>query len=510
MSTVSVRRLAKNTLLLYFRMFLLMGVSLYTVRIVLSALGMVDFGLYNVVGGVVALFAFMSNSMAASSQRYFTDAIGRGDDGAFAESFRTTRSLYGLLALAVLILAETAGLWFVRNRMVIPADRAIAAFWVYQFSIASFLMTITNTPYMAAIVSHEDMGIYAWVSFLEAGLKLAAAYLIDTLPYDKLATYGVLMFGATAARALGFKIVCIVKYKKGSWGYSWNPARLREMLSFTGWNLFGSFASATRSQGVNILLNLFFGPAVNASRGVAFQVNSAIVQFASNFTTALRPQIMKSYSAGQRREMLNLVYMSSRFTYLLMLVLAIPVLLETENLLTWWLGKAGPHMAAFTRLVVLQSLVLSLSYSLTAAAQATGRVRAFQAWVGGFQVLNLPIAWALFRFGMEPETAFSSGLAIEAVSVALRLAVLRRTIGLPVLEYARNVLLAIAAVTALSLMAPVALWRAMTPGVPRFLAVSAAGGVSCLAAAWRIGITDEERWKVVAAVRKRLGFPSGD
>lgn len=509
MSTVSVRRLAKNTLLLYFRMFLLMAVSLYTVRIVLTTLGMVDFGLYNVVGGVVALFAFMSNSMATSSQRYFTDAIGKGDDKAFAEAFRTTRTLYGLLALVVLVLAETIGLWFVRDRMVIPPDRLAAALWVYQFSITSFLLTITNTPYMAAIISHENMGIYAWVSFLEAGLKLAAAYLVNNLPYDKLAMYGALMFGATACRAMGFKIVCILKYRKGSWRYSWEPARLREMLSFTGWNLFGSFASATRSQGVNILLNLFFGPAVNASRGVAFQVNSAIVQFASNFTTALRPQIMKSYSAGQKREMLKLVYMSSRFTYLLMLVLAVPVLLETESILAWWLGKTGPHMAVFTRLVVLQSLVLSLSYSLTAAAQATGRVKAFQAWVGGFQILNLPVAWVLFRSGMEPEAAFSSGLAIEVVSIVLRLAVLRKTIQLPVPEYTRSVLFPIAVVTAASLIAPAALWRAMPPGLPRFLAVSVAGGVSCLVAAWRLGITEEERGRIAAAARKRLGFHSG-
>ena len=481
-----------------------MGVSLYTVRVVLSSLGTVDYGLFNVIGGIVTSFAFLSNALSASSQRYFSFELGRNDKKALAKIFRTTNTIYGLISLLVLVLAETVGLWFLNNKMVIPMDRMSAAFWVYQFSILSFLVTITNTPYMGAIIAHENMGVYAWASMVEAVIKLVVVYVLDLLKLDKLVLYSFLVFAATCIKALIFKIVCMRKYNESTWRYEWDISQIRSMLSFTGWNMFGSLAHVAKNQGVNIVMNIFFGPMVNAARGVAFQVNTAVNNFASNFTTALRPQIIKAYSAGERKEMLNLVFASSRFTYFLLFFLSLPILLETDFILSIWLGKDLAYAVVFTRLVILESIITGLSYPLMAAAQATGKMRGYQLVVGGFLLLNLPFVWIGYKLGLHPQFAMVIGVVFAVIAMWLRLLVMRKTTGISVTGYVKRVLLVILPVTVTSSVIPFILYRSFHQGMFRFLLVGSSGVVTTSVAIWTLGITSVERKKIMEKIRKIL------
>lgn len=312
------KRIAKNTLLLYVRMLFMMVVSLYTSRIVLNTLGVEDYGIYNVVGGIVTMFVFISNSMSSATQRYITFALGKGDKERLSTVFSTTLQIHTLIASVVVLLGETVGLWFLYDKMQIPAERMDAAFWVLQCSIVSTFVMIVSVPYNADIVAHEKMSAFAYISILEVLLKLAIVYLLVVFSFDKLILYAILVLAIQILIRFCYSIYCNRHFEETKYRRVWDKSLFKEMTGFAGWSMFGNMAGVLFGQGLNMLLNVFFGPVVNAARAVAMQVQGAIQQFVGNFQTALNPQITKTYSNGKMNEMHNLMFRSARFSFYLL------------------------------------------------------------------------------------------------------------------------------------------------------------------------------------------------
>lgn len=320
------RVLAKNTLLLYFRQILIMAVSLYTARVVLAVLGAEDFGIYNVVAGVVTMFGFLGGAMASSSQRYFSYDLGKKDLKHLEITFSVTFQIYLLIALVVFLFVETAGLWFLNTKLVIPSNRLIAANWIFQAAIISFLLTLITTPFMAIIIAHENMTVYAYVSIVEVALKLGIVVLLKYLPYDKLIVYGILLSLVSFINTAIYRFYCHKHYSECKVRFVCDGKLFKEIIAYSGWNLFGNLAAIFKNQGINILLNLHFGAIVNAARGIAGQVNSAVMSFSNNFSTALRPQVIKTYAVNQKEDTMRLVFRVCKFTFFLMYIFTLPLL----------------------------------------------------------------------------------------------------------------------------------------------------------------------------------------
>ena len=309
------KRIAKNTLLLYVRMLFMMGISLYTSRVVLNTLGIEDYGIYNVVGGVVAMFGFINGSMSSATQRYITFALGKGDKQRLQTVFSTTLQIHTLIALIIILLGETIGLWFLYNKMQIPADRMDAAFWVLQCSIISTVVMIVSVPYNADIIAHEKMSAFAYISILEVVLKLMIVYMLVIFSFDKLILYSFLILSIQVLIRFCYSIYCNRHFEETKYKNVWDKSLFKEMTGFAGWSMFGNLAGVLFNQGLNMLLNVFFGPVVNAARGVAVQVQNAVQQFVGNFQMALNPQITKTYAQGDLESMHKLMYRSAKFSF---------------------------------------------------------------------------------------------------------------------------------------------------------------------------------------------------
>jgi O-antigen/teichoic acid export membrane protein len=509
MPSSNTNRIIKNTLLLYFRMLLLMAVSLYTVRVVLNVLGIVDYGINNVVGGVVVMLAFLRASMALASQRFLSFELGKKDYVQLKKTFQISITIYFIIALFVVAILETVGLWFLRNYIVIPPSRIEAAAWIFQFMILSSVVAITITPYNAAIIAHEKMSVYAYASLVEAGLKLLIAFLLPLFAVDKLKLYSVLSFAVILLNALMYYFFCRAKFEECRFKFYWDQRQFRILMSYLGWNLFGSVSGVLRNQGVNILINMFFGPTVNAARAVAFQVSSALSSFIQNYTTSVRPQIIKSFAIGDRDYMLRLVFKSTKFMYFLMLTLSMPVLLETPFILGLWLKQVPDYTVIFTRLVVIDALITSLSYPIMAVNHATGNIKLFQSVVGGLLILNLPISYVCLRLGAQPQNTMIVSIILSLMAIMARLFILERQTAFPVIAFCRRVLFVSALVSAISFIAPFLLSLFLDKGLLRFLIVGATGCLSCGATMLSIGLTKDERRSAFALVRRivaRLGI----
>lgn len=491
--------------MLYFRMLLIMGVSFYTVRVVLNTLGAVDYGLYNVIGGIVVMFSFLSNTMASASQRFFAFELGRKNYRQLKRTFSITMTIYGIIAVVILVLAETVGLWFLNAHLTIPAERMEAANWVYQFTILSFMMTMIAVPYNAAIIAHERMKIYAYVSIVEAILKLAVVYVLLVFSYDKLKLYAVLMFGVTSLITLIYRAYCKKQFMECSYQFFWEKKLFQKLIHFSGWNLFGALAGIFNNQGINILLNVFFGPIVNAARAIAYQINNAINQFVSNFLMATRPQITKYYANGEKENMLNLVFQSSKFSYLLLFLLSMPILLETRFLLTLWLKEIPEYVVVFTRLIITTSLIDSLSFSLMSAAQATGEIRNYQATVGGVMLLNLPVSYFFLKLNYPPQSVMYIAMANAVVCLALRLILLRKMVQFPIVRYLKKVLLPLFVTSVVSCLIPLFFRYQLAENLYRVLLVGLLGAVSTLFIAFFFGISSSERRYVLRIFQKAIG-----
>lgn len=440
MATTSAnnKRIAKNTLLLYIRMLFLMAVNLYTSRVVLNVLGVEDFGIYNVVGGVVAMFSMLSGSLSAAITRFITYELGTGDRESLKRIFSSAVTIQIGLAVLIILLAEAIGVWFLNIKMNIPDARIVAANWVFQFSILTFAINLISVPYNASIIAHERMSAFAYISILEAIGKLAIAFLIVVSPMDKLIFYAILMCAVALIVRFAYGIYCKRNFEECTYHFIFDKDLLKRMFGFAGWNFIGATSAVLRDQGGNVVINLFCGPAVNAARGIAFQVNNAVSGFVTNFMTALNPQITKSYAAGDRDYMMTLIYQGARLSFYMLLLLSLPVLINTHYILELWLKTVPEHAVLFVQLVLVFAMSESISHPLITAMLATGKIRNYQLVVGGLQMMNLPVSYILLRIGMFPEVVIVVAIVISQCCLAARLLMLRGMIGLSVKKYLKK------------------------------------------------------------------------
>lgn len=445
-NTENNKRIAKNTILLYIRMIFTMAVSLYTSRVVLNTLGIENFGIYNVVGGIVTLFAFLNGAMASGTQRFLSYELGKKNYIQLGKIFSLTLSIHVLIAFVIFILAETAGLWLLYNKMIIPENRMDAAIWVYQFSILSFMISVIQVPYNASIIAHEKMSVYAYISIVDVILKLLVVFLLTWISVDKLKLYAGLIFGVSFFTAMIYQIYCRKQFLECKYYFVWDKSLFKTLFSYAGWNMFGNVASVAFGQGVNIVLNIFYGPVVNASRGIAFQVNGAITSFVYNFQVAVNPQIIKSYAADDRGYMMSLIFKSSKYSFFLLILLSLPFLMEMEFILRIWLKIVPEYSVSFCRLIIVNALIDTLSGPLMVAAQATGRIKIYQMTVGILLLLNLPLSYLFLKLGYVPDVTICISIVISLLALASRLIILHELIGLSISDFFKNVIIRILSV----------------------------------------------------------------
>lgn len=485
-------RLAKNTMFLYFRMIFIMAVTLYTSRVVLRVLGVEDFGIFNVVAGVVAMFGFLNSSMSATTQRFISFSLGRGDDN-LNKVFSTCVLTHALIALGVLVLVESVGLWFLYNKMIIPEVRMDAAFWVFQFSALSTVVTVMSIPFNADIIAHEKMSAFAYISIVEVCLKLLIVFLLDVGNIDKLVLYGFLLLLVQCGIFLTYMGYCLRHFKESRFRFVYEKKLFSEVFSFAGWNLWGYLASILYTQGLNILLNVFFGPVVNAARGLANQVDGAIRLFASNFQMAINPQIVKTYAAKDLESMHKLVFRSSKFSFFLLLALSLPVMIEAPMILRLWLSTVPDWTASFLRLMLVVVIVDSVANPLMTSAAATGRIKLYQSVLGGIQLLIVPGAYVVLRMGGEPNSVFVVHICICLIAFAVRLFIVRGMIGLSIKKYLMEVCVKSGVVTVVATVLPLTLYFSMTNSLLSAIVVVFVSLGSVSVSAYAIGLTKSER-----------------
>lgn len=448
------KRIAKNTLILYGRMLLMMVISLYTSRVVLNALGVEDYGIYNVVGGLVAMFSVLSGSLSAAIGRFITFELGKGNIGKLKKVFCTAINIQIILIVIITILLETIGLWFLNYKMVIPSERMVAANWVFQFSVITFAVNLWSVPYNAAIVAHEHMSAFAYISILDAIAKLLIAFIILMNPIDRLVFYGLLVLIVGLIVRFIYTWYCQKHFEECKYSPMFDKKTTKEMFGFAGWNFIGSSSAILRDAGGNMILNLFFGPAANAARGVAMSVNGAIMGFVTNYMTALNPQITKSFACGNYDYTFKLVFQGARLSYYILLIFVLPILFTTQYLLELWLGIVPDHAANFVRLVLLFTLSESLATPLVTLMLATGDIRNYQLVVGGLQLLNLPISYLFLRLSYPPESVFVVAITVSVLCEIARLIMLQGMVKLSLKHFLKHVYLNVIVVTIISALLP--------------------------------------------------------
>ncbi len=437
---IQAKRIVKNTFMLYVRTFVIMIVGLYTSRIVINALGLSDYGIYNIVGGVVGLFGFINSSMTRSTQRFLNFELGKNKDESIIDVFSNSLIIHSVIAFVIFVLAETIGLWFVINKLVIPQEQLTAALIVYQCAIISTILMIVGVPYNSLIIAYEQMHVFAYFSMIDVFLKLGAAYCISSMSKDRLGLYALLLLLIQLTSFILFYVYCRRKYTNLKLVLKFNPSLFKKMFSFTSWTLVGELAYIGFTQGINIILNIFFGPIINASRAISVQVQNAVKQFAGGFQTAMNPQIVKSYSNGSTEYLNKLVFEGSRFSFFLVFILSVPFFLETDLILTLWIKVVPEYCCSFVRLILIISIIDAMITPLIIAASATGKIRNYQIVLGGLLLLIVPISYIFLKLGFEPTIVLYVHLSITIITLFVRLYFAKRLNGLNIRLYFSNVI----------------------------------------------------------------------
>ncbi len=496
-NTLNNKRIAKNTLLLYFRMLFMMAVSLFTSRVVLETLGIDDYGIYNVVGGVVAMFSVFSGSLSSAISRFITFELGRGDLSRLKVVFSTSVSIQIVLAIGIMIIAEIAGVWFLNTQMNIPTERLVAANWVLQCSIITFMINLISVPYNATIIAHEKMSAYAYISILEVSLKLLVVYLLYVSSYDKLVVYALLLMLVALFIRIVYGVYCKRHFEEVHYRIIWRKDIFKEMLGFAGWNFFGNSCYMLNTQGVNMLINIYFGVAMNAARGIAVQVDGAILGFVGNFMTAVQPQITKSYASGDLPYMFKLVNKSTKFSFYIMCFLMIPVLLETDTILNLWLRNVPESSAIFLRLVLFASMANALGNVLYYAIIATGKIKRYQLVVTFLGLLVFPLTWIAYVLGAHAATTYIIFGIVYLLLNVVRLRFLKSMLNFPVMEYVKEVIFPILIVGTTSVIIPLIWVHFCPPSIGRFIFVTLISVLSTSGCVYLFGLTNGERSMVV-------------
>ncbi len=498
-------KLAKNTLALYIRMLFSMAVGLYTSRVVLNILGVSDFGIYNVVGSIVTLFSFVNGSMSLATSRFLTFELGQRNNNGYKNVFRTSLSIHLIIALVIFTATELVGLWFIDNKLLIPAGRLIAAQWVFQLSLLSCVVSIIFIPYNSAIIAYERMAVYAWFSIIDIALKLLVVFLLYVIPFDKLIVYAILIFLVTLFTQLLTFLYCLLKIDNSRFCLQWDKAIFLNMFSFAGWTVIGQLASVGFTQGLNMLLNVFFGPAVNAARGIAVQVQSVIYRFITSFQTAVNPQITKTYASNEMRDMHKLIYASSKFSFYLLLIISAPVILEAPYLLRLWLNIVPEYTVEFFRIIILVSFVDTLANPLIFSNMATGEVKYWNIICGSVLLLILPVSYFCLVIEMPAVTVFIVHFVVAVITQIIRLFFLRQSIKLSIKEYIHRVILPTFEVTVVTISFG---WYILSlfckDTLSNVIIVILVTIAVCIASVFFIGITRQERCFFISKVKSKI------
>ena len=470
-----------------------MAVSLYTSRVILNTLGVEDYGIYNVVGGVVTMFAFLNGALVTSTQRYLTYELGRNDFHRLKKVFTTSILIHAIISLLIVLLAETAGLWFLNNKMIIPEERVYAASWVFQFSIITMVVQVMIVPFNSIIIAHEKMNVFAIISIIEVFLKLFIVYLLLFSCWDKLIVYALLFSIAQVIILCVYIFYCRKKYEETTLVKGIERGLVVEMGKFAGWNVWGNLAGTLFGTGLNLLLNVFFGPVVNAARGIAVQVEAAMNQFSTSFLMAVNPQITKLYAQGNLNEMHTLLFRSSKFTGYLLLMLTIPVVLETNTILVLWLKTVPDYTVSFIRVLLCIVIMDSMARPLMTAAAATGDVKKYQSVIGGILLAIVPVAYVVLKLGAKPTSVYIVHLIICAIACIARLLIVRPMINLSIKDYSRAVLLPSFIVTVLSFVSALGLHLLLPNGFCYTIIVCLYSVFIVAILAYTVGLTKGER-----------------
>lgn len=487
------KRVAKNTLVLYFRMLFMMLIGLYTSRINLQSLGVEDFGIYNVVGGIVVMFSIINGSITASISRFLTFEIGTGNMEKLKKVFSTSVTIQIGISLLILLLAETIGLWFLNHKMVIPDSRMPAANWVYQFSIITFILNLISMPYNACIVTHEKMSAFAWITIYDAIAKLLIAWLTFIAPMDKLIFFSGFIVLIAFTQRMIYTSYCLHNFEECHYKFTIDKELLKHMSGFAGWNFIGASSAILRDTGGNIIINLFCGPAVNAARAIANRINTAVLGFANSFMTAINPQITKSYASGEYEKMMGAIYKGAKFSFFLLLLLGLPVIMESEYIIHLWLGQVPEHTVLFVQLTILYAMSESISNPLVTAMLATGKIKNYQIVVGGLQMLNLPISYICLRLGCIPESVVIVAIILSQCCFAARIYMLRAMINLNAIDYVKKVYLRILSTLIITFILPVIVKYYMDDSLLSFFTILSISFISACINILYVGCNDKER-----------------
>ena len=498
------KRIAKNTLMLYFRMLLLLVISLYTSRVVLRELGVDDYGIYNVVGGIIVILSFLNGAMAAGTQRFMNIEMGRNDMVALKKVFSTSQQIHALVAFCMFAIAETVGVWFLNNYMNIPDGRISAANWVYQFSVISAIFGVFTVPYNASIISHEKMSAFAYISIIEASMKLIVAFAVIWSPFDKLIFYAVLILLIGVINCGIYAFYCIRHFEECRYViFAVDKNMMKQMLSFSGWTVFGNFGYILHTQGIAVVINVFFSVAVNAAQGIANQVNGVVTQFASNFLVALNPQVVKSYASGELQQMHSLIIRGCKMAFCLMSFFVIPLVLEAPTILKAWLGVVPEYAVIFMRLVLIISLVNSFSSLLATSKGATGNIKNYQITLTLIGALHIPFVWLAFKLGCGPEYSMYVYLGLVVVLQIVRIVFVCRGVNMSMHLFVKDVVVKCMEVLVVSSVLPAILHMSLIPSFVSTLIVGISSVLCVVVSTLYIALTASERRVILKPILYR-------
>lgn len=498
------KRIAKNTLYLYIRMFVMMAVGLYTSRLVLKVLGVTDYGVYNIVGGVVAFLSFMNGALVNATQRFMNYALGKNDDGKFREVFCMSLNMYAVWGLVAMLLAETLGVWFVNTQLNIPADRMVAANWVFQFSVLAFVANLLRTPYHSAVLAHERMDFFARVSVVEALLKLLIVYMLLAISFDKLILYSCLYTIVILLMNGCYYVYCRHHFPSTRYVFMWDRKMFKEFSSFSFLSLLGNLAGVVVQQGINIILNMFYGVTVNAAAGLANQVSAQVYGFVTNFQTAFQPQIVKSFAANKYGEFHSLICHSAKFSYFLLFLIAFPLLLTTTPVFKLWLTDVPQYAVEFSQMILVFQLVDVVSTPLWMATQAQGDIKKYQIVVSALLVLSLPLGYLALRLGCPPYFVWGARILVSVFSLGYRLLFLRQKVNLKIRRFVFDVIWPIVLVTLLALPVPLFVKYSVNGEVLNFVCVLVCCELVALPLIALIGLSTSERNFFLGIIKSKI------
>lgn len=494
-------RLAKNTLMLYVRTIFAMIISLYTSRVILSALGVEDFGIYNVVGGLVAMFSIISGSLTSAISRYLTYELGNDNFERLKAIFSTSINIQVVISIVIVILGESLGVWFLCNMMNIPIDRIDEAIIVLHCSLIAFVVNLISIPYNAAIIAHEKMSAFAYISILDVCLKLGVVFLLYIFPWDNLVTYSVLLLIESVIIRLIYGWYCGRNFPETKYKFVSDKSLVKELSSFAGWNFFANSAYMFNTQGINILMNVFFGVTVNAARGIALQVENALVKFSADFTTAINPQIIKSYASKNMQQVYLLVNRGAKFSYFLILIVALPVLIETEFILELWLGIVPENTAIFIRLAIIGAMIERLGQTGYTACMATGTIKKYTLWITSVGCLVFPLSYIAFKIGAPVEASYFIFIIIYVIVNAVRLWIMKGLIDFPIKTFITDVVIKLGYTTIITIISPIFVIVMFEPSISRFIISVLVCILSSTIVIYMCGLTSDERKKVKLKIK---------